>query len=152
MNVKEYKAVDLKKKNGAYLSIKITREMNAYEVALPYVGHVTKVISMVARKGLSYGNLAEVKSRPIGSTNQRKTNWVPHFENKLSYAKDGVTILAWVYPTKNKSQNAYVEYKLDGKPISKKRLMAKGALIPQDGTRSKEPLVLTIKLEHLTIA
>jgi hypothetical protein len=67
MNVKEYKAVDLKKKNGAYLSIKITREMNAYEVALPYVGHVTKVISMVARKGLSYGNLAEVKSRPIGS-------------------------------------------------------------------------------------
>ena len=153
MKLKEYFDFDNSTKDGTYFYAKITRSLNDKEVAPEYLGKVIKVTTLVARKGVGYGNLEEIKARPIDPNKPvKKTNWVSKaWENKLSYAKDGKTILVWLYTTKNSKQKPFVRYIYNGKETDKSVLIAKNILKPQPD-KKEAPLLMTVKLENLSFS
>ena len=149
MKIKEFETLVEQKviKNGCFTSIKWQSDVDL-KASFKGVYDAKKVSEGVARLGVNYGHIAQVKERgkepqslPYGSWHEGKENLIIDHNGgyQLRMAKTG-----------NNKQKPKTIYLLDGKEISKEQLVEMGIAVPSYWNKGGiESPVFNVKLENV---
>ena len=120
-------------------------------VSAAWKGHtVSKTTVTSARKGIDYNNVKEVKEKRAreGYTPSQEASNKHYIDKTLLKSNDKNEFFIALFPNKGKPS---CTYKLDGKPISKEKLIELGVMQPSfwKSKNGKKPPMYTLGLDKI---
>ena len=145
------------KRNGAFFKISFETFYGYNEkdmskgVSAAWKGHVvSKITRTSVRKGINYNNVKAVIEKRAKQEGLQSSVYRPsfyhHIDRTLLKHNEKETYYIALFPNKGRAR---CSYKLDGRPISKEKLIELGVMQPSFWKNKESKIMFTPKLENI---